>query len=76
MSAGQIRIDGDDPGAAIRALRDMLRMSQADFAAETESYSSQVSMWETGQRRPDLATMAKIARNLGYDLALIPAEDA
>jgi transcriptional regulator with XRE-family HTH domain len=72
-----IRIaDPNDFAAIVLDMRQILRLTQSEFADEIDAYPSQVHYWETGQRKPDLKSLAKLARGLGYDLALVPREDA
>jgi transcriptional regulator with XRE-family HTH domain len=71
-----IRIDPDRIGPAIGELRRLLGLTQVALAEEAGIFPSQLSHWEHEDRRPDLASLVKVARALGYDLALIPREGA
>jgi transcriptional regulator with XRE-family HTH domain len=63
-------------GPALRGIRRMHRLTQKQLAADSGLWPSQLAHWERGDRQPDLASLIKLAAGLGYDLALIPREDA
>jgi len=75
--AGVIRLT--DPariGPALGQLRVLLRLTQRQLCAITGQKQSRLSVWETGAETPDLRSVLRVAQALGYDLALIPKEDA
>lgn len=65
----------DAVGPALGNLRRLLGISQVRLASDSGLWPSQLSHWEAGDRHPDLASLAKVVRALGYDLALVPRED-
>lgn len=76
MDRRMIRIDPAAIGPALGNLRQLLGIRQRDLAADAGLFPSQLSYWERGLRDPDLKSLVKIARALGYDLALVPREDS
>lgn len=74
---GIIRItDPDQIGAVAEDLRAIYGLSQLALAAESGSRQGQISRWLGGQAVPDVKTAIRLVNALGYDLALIPREDA
>lgn len=67
-----IRIDPDAIGPAIGNLRRMLGLRMSDLAEDAGLHTSQLSYWERGLRTPDIRSLVKLARALGYDIALVP----
>jgi transcriptional regulator with XRE-family HTH domain len=65
-----------DLAALLRDLLRMGRMSQADLSRATGYTEQQICGWCNGRRIPDRKSLLRIADALGYDLALIPREDA
>jgi transcriptional regulator with XRE-family HTH domain len=65
-----------DFAALLRALLGMARMNQADLHRATGYPESQISSWCNGRKVPDRKSLLRIADALGFDLALIPREDA
>jgi transcriptional regulator with XRE-family HTH domain len=57
-------------------LRTMLQMRHKDLAAEAGFFPSQISTWLAGERSMDVTSVIRLANALGYDLALIPREEA
>jgi hypothetical protein len=67
--------------AQVRELQLMTRRQLARaIAAKTgrteTSINAQLWTWDVGRRHPDLASLPVLLDALGYDLALIPREDA
>lgn len=65
-----------DWAATLRALLAMGRVSQAELARATGYSEQQISTWTRGVKNPGRVAVLRIAAALGYDLALIPREDA
>jgi DNA-binding XRE family transcriptional regulator len=71
-------------GPALAEVRGLLgitrRQLSRDIAAKTgrteTSVNAQLWTWDVGRRHPDLASLPLVLDALGYDLALIPREDA
>lgn len=57
--------DGRDLPARIRALREALRMTQAELAAEVDVTAQHVSRLEIGQAAPSLDLLVRLSRRLG-----------
>lgn len=74
---GAIRIDDklQLPGI-LDELRTMLQMRQRDLAEASGYGQSQISEWLRGIRSLDTSSLIRVAHALGYDLALIPREEA
>ena len=68
--------DDTDWAALLRSLLDMGRVNQAALAEATGYDPSHISAWCTGRKTPGRDALIRIAGALGYDLALIPREDA
>lgn len=68
--------DADQLGPAIAEVRHIYDISQRALAAESGCRQSQISNWELCATRPNLDSLIRIANALGFDLALIPREDA
>jgi transcriptional regulator with XRE-family HTH domain len=67
-----------EPGDAMRALwavRVIRKLSQRELAV-SGTWQSELSSWERGTMVPTLGSLLKVAAALGYDLALVPREDA
>jgi transcriptional regulator with XRE-family HTH domain len=58
---------------AIRADRDI---TYADIAAKLDVTRQEVAKWLTGGRAPAARRLPEIAATLGFDLALVPREEA
>lgn len=74
---GIIRIT--EPGqiaGIIGDLRILNQLSQRSLAAESGHHQGQVSAWELGKVVPNVVPLIDMANALGYDLALIPREEA
>ncbi len=56
-------------GAAIRALREKRRMTQAQLAAELRVSDKTVSKWETGRGFPDVSLLEPLGRALRVSVA-------
>jgi transcriptional regulator with XRE-family HTH domain len=63
-------------GRALADLRNLHGLTQRQLAAQAGFGQSQVSHWEAGQREPDFSSVAKLAAAFGYDVALVPREEA
>lgn len=59
---------------AVRFLRGLAGLTQRQLAAEGHFQQVQITWWETDERRPNLASLIRLANALGYDLALIPRD--
>jgi transcriptional regulator with XRE-family HTH domain len=57
-------------------VRRVRNLSQRALAELVGTAQSAVSEWESGQTGITLDSLFRLARVLGYDLALIPREDA
>jgi transcriptional regulator with XRE-family HTH domain len=62
--------------AFISDLRILNQITQHALAAESGHRQGQISAWELGKVIPNVVPLMDVARVLGYDLALIPREDA
>ncbi len=60
----------------IKNLRNMRRLTQAEFARLMGVSTSAVSMWETEQREPDLGTIGKIADFFNVSVDYLMGRDA
>lgn len=58
----------------VRMLRAAQRISQLDLAAEAEIAAGAVSTIEAGKANPTVASLARIARALGVDMAALFAD--
>ena len=56
----------------VRAIRQSLGMTQAEFARHFELTVRQVSELETGAANPTVATLLRLAAPLGLTIGLIP----
>lgn len=75
--AGAIRItDAGQLAGVIGDLRVLTRLSYRRLAQEADCNNGQVHSWMTGYRTPNVASLIRLAGALGYDLALVPKEDA
>ncbi len=71
-------------GPALAQVRAMLGISRRQLArtiaAKTgrgeASVNGQIWTWDVGRSHPDLTSLPLVLEELGYDLALIPREDA
>lgn len=74
---GAIRItDASQIPAALNDLRRMQMLTQRALAADAGFRPPQISSWLAGRYMPDPRSLIRLANALGYDLALIPREDA
>jgi transcriptional regulator with XRE-family HTH domain len=72
-----IRIhDPAKAGPILGDLRVMHRRRQADVAEQAGFAQSLLSKWECARNVPALDSLIRVARALGYDLALVEREDA
>lgn len=62
--------------AFIGDMRVLNRLRQRDLAVQSGHSQGQVSAWELGNVVPSVQALIDVARALGYDLALVPVEDA
>jgi transcriptional regulator with XRE-family HTH domain len=65
-----------DVGPLLADLRRTRRTSQRQLAADSRTRQAQISNFELGATRPNLDSLIRLAKALGYDLALVPREDA
>lgn len=65
-----------DIAGALKSLRKNRGAPRREIAFAVGMWEQQYGQYEMGRRVPDLATLLKLAHALGYDLALIPREDA
>lgn len=63
-------------GEALRHRRQERGHTLLGAAVRIGTRRVRVSEWEMGHRTPNAATLIRYANALGYDLALIPREDA
>jgi transcriptional regulator with XRE-family HTH domain len=63
-------------GAALRDLRAILGLTQVAMAETIGTTQGRYSEFETGAVVPSIPTLVRMFGHLGYDLALIPREDA
>lgn len=63
-------------GPALGNLRVTNGRDQRDLAAASGINQPQLSGYEVGRHTPQLAAVFALAHALGYDLALVPREDA
>jgi transcriptional regulator with XRE-family HTH domain len=68
--------DPERIGRSIADLRLLHQLSQRALGAQAGITQARLSDWETGNAIPTLPTLVRVAHALGYDLALIPREDA
>ncbi len=61
-------------GAALRRLRHAARLSQEQLGLEAGIQRNFVSLIETGQTRPTITTISKLARALGMKASELVAE--
>ena len=59
-------------GDAISFARELAGLSQRDLAALTGFKQSQISAWELGVGRPNLASTMRLFKALGWGVALTP----
>jgi transcriptional regulator with XRE-family HTH domain len=60
----------------LRDARTAQGLSQLDLAVLASTHQSTIGSAESGRRPAGLITLIRLADALGYDLALIPREDA
>lgn len=65
-----------DAGTALAEARRSSNWLRHDVAQAVGMYAQQYSQYEKGQVVPTIAVLIRLAHALGYDLALIPREDA
>lgn len=68
--------DYDDTLATLAQIRDDRGITYAAIAADLGVDRSDIAKWLHGERRPLAHRLVELAQALGYDLALIPREDA
>ncbi|GAA2696443.1 helix-turn-helix domain-containing protein [Actinoplanes palleronii] len=68
--------DYDHAIAALNANRESRQISISKLAATVKAGRTEVSLWLLGKRKPAAQRLFDLAGALGYDLALIPKEDA
>ena len=74
---GAIRITDPRQIASILGdLRILTRLTTRALAAEAHANQGQIATWLNGDRCPNSDSLIRLANAMGYDLALIPREDA
>jgi transcriptional regulator with XRE-family HTH domain len=74
---GIIRIhDKDRLPVVFGDLRLMQQMRHRDLATAAGCFQSQICDWLAAKRSMDVTSVIKVAAALGYDLALVPREEA
>lgn len=63
-------------GGVIRDLRLMHMLSQRALAEAAGFSKGQVSDWERGARIPEATSLARVLKGLGFELAIVPAEES
>jgi transcriptional regulator with XRE-family HTH domain len=63
-------------GHALAQMRAMNRLNRRQVATAAGVQESQYGRYETGEHVPALTTLLRLLAVYGYDLALIPQEDA
>jgi transcriptional regulator with XRE-family HTH domain len=71
-------------GPALAQIRNLLGISRYALAREiaattgrsTQSCVNQLAEWDNGTATPNARSLAPVLNALGYDLALVPREDA
>jgi transcriptional regulator with XRE-family HTH domain len=63
-------------GGALADMRAMHRLTQRQVADVIGMHESQYGRYENGHKVPSFPTLLKLLAVHGYDLALIPQEDA
>lgn len=71
-------------GAALAQIRNLIGYSRTDLGRAVEAATGrdmsgvikQVQQWDNGKHSPNAASLGPVLDALGYDLALIPREDA
>lgn len=63
-------------GAVLADMRHMSRLSRRQIADAVGMHEAQYGQYELGNSTPSVPTLLKLLAALGYDLALIPREDA
>jgi transcriptional regulator with XRE-family HTH domain len=72
-----VRIDEKtDLAELLRSLMAATSTSVAELVLTSGLPHDRISQYRWGKRTPGVALLAELARALGYDLALIPREDA
>lgn len=59
----------------LRAAREQQGLTQAQLGERLEVSRATINRWETGERSPDLATLERIAKALGFTLRLTLESD-
>lgn len=63
-------------GAALTDMRLMRRLSRRAVAGLVGMHESQYGQYELGHKLPSVAVLLRLWAALGYDVALIPREEA
>lgn len=61
---------------ALQFMRSTAGLSQRKLATMTGFSQAQIGGWELQDRCPNVSSLLRLANALGYDLALVPREDA
>jgi transcriptional regulator with XRE-family HTH domain len=60
----------------LHAIRDLRGLTQRALAAQIGVEQSRICGYERGTHVPSSGSLLRVAHALGYDLALVPREDA
>lgn len=74
--SGYVMRDYDHAITTLGQALDNRGLSQRELARHTRLHQPQISMWLLGKSQPLAGNLFALADALGYDLALIPREDA
>ena len=59
------------PSAMLKAMRDLLGLSQENFAQRVGLKRQQISAYERGSTAPNITTLAEIADKAGVDIEVV-----
>lgn len=65
-----------DVGPALRQIRESRNATRQEVAFAVGMWSSQYGQYELGAKVPTVVNLLALAHALGYDLALVPREEA
>lgn len=65
---------GDDLWREIRAIRQGLGLTLEDVQRATGIFANNLSMYETGKRKPEVDTLVRVLASLGCRLAIVGAK--
>jgi len=69
-------VDHHEIAPILGDLRILNRLSQRALAAESGYRQAQICLWLQGRTVPNVETLIRLANVFGYDLALVPQENA